>query len=100
MHIDCYTCLKYKCGILPSIPVNRGVKQGGPMSPILFNYVIDYAISKMADHIAISINNYLGKIKYMAYSDELVIFGKDQDSLQDQINIVMKDLIDCCFDIN
>ena len=31
---DCSTCLKYKCGISPSIPVNRGVKQGDPMSPI------------------------------------------------------------------
>ena len=88
-------CLKYKCGRSPSIPVNRGVKQGDPMSPILFNSVIDYATSKMADHNAISINNDLGKIKYMAFADDLVIFGKDQDSLQDQLNIVMKGLRDC-----
>ena len=70
------------------------------MSPILFNSVIDYATSKMADHNAISINNDLGKIKYMAFADDLVIFGKDQDSLQDQLNIVMKGLRDCGLDIN
>ena len=34
----------------------------------------------------------------MAFADDLVIFGKDQDSLQDQLNIVMKGLIDCGID--
>ena len=85
------------------ISVNRGVKQGNPMSPILFNSVINYATSKMANHIynyAISINNDLSKIKYMAFADDLVIFGQDQDSLQDQLNIVMKGLRDCGLDIN
>ena len=44
--------------------------------------------------------NDLGKIKYMAFADDLVIFGKDRDSLQDQLNIVMKDLRDCGLNIN
>ena len=67
----------YKCGRSPNILVIRGVKQGDPMSPILFNSVIDYATTKMADHNAVSINNILGKIKYMAFAYDLVIFGKD-----------------------
>ena len=33
-------------------------------------------------------------------ADDLVIFGKDQDILQDQLNIVMKGLRDCGLDIN
>ena len=37
----CYTRLKYKSGLSPSIDINIEVKQGGPMSPILFNTVID-----------------------------------------------------------
>ena len=32
---DCSTQLKYKNGVSPSIPVNRGVKQGDPMSPAI-----------------------------------------------------------------
>ena len=58
---DCSTCLKYKCGRSPSIPVNRGVKQGDLISHILFNSVIDYATSKMTNHNEVSINN-LGMI--------------------------------------
>ena len=75
-------------------------KQGDPMSQILFNSVTDYATSKMADHNAVSINNDLGKIKFMAFADDLVIFGKNRDCLQDQLNIVMNGLRKCGLDIN
>ena len=44
---DCSTQLKYKNGVSPSIPVNRGVKQGHPMSPALFNSIIDYVTDNM-----------------------------------------------------
>ena len=44
-YTNCNTQLKYKKSISPSILVNRGVKQGYPMSPILFNAVIDYVTS-------------------------------------------------------
>ena len=66
------------------------------MSHILFNSVIYYATSIMADHNAISINNDFGKVKYMAFADDLVIFRK----YQDQLNIIMKCLRDCGLDIN
>ena len=37
----CSTSIKYKSGVSISIPVNSGVKRGDPMSPLLFNSVID-----------------------------------------------------------
>ena len=51
--------LKYKCGRSPSIPINRGIE---PMLTMLFISVIDNA-----------------------FADDLVIFGKGQDCLQDQL---------------
>ena len=44
---DCSTQLKYKNGVSPSIPVNRGVKQGAPMSPALCNSTIYYVTDNM-----------------------------------------------------
>ena len=36
--------------------------------------VVDHLVtSKMADHNAVSLNNDLGKIKYMAFADDLVM---------------------------
>ena len=40
---DCSTQLKYKNGVSPSIASHIvDVKQGDPMSPALFNSIIDY----------------------------------------------------------
>ena len=48
MHtMDAAKSLKYKSGVSISIPVNSGVKQGDPMSPLLFNSVIYYVIFEL-----------------------------------------------------
>ena len=96
----CSTNLKYKSGVSISIPVNRGVKQGDPMSPLLFNSVIDYVTSELKDYNAISINDNTHILKYMAFDDDLVIFGKDEACLQNQINIIMSGLKECGLNIN
>ena len=48
---DCSTQLKYKNGVSPSIPVIREVKQGDPMSPALFNSIIDYVTDNITGSI-------------------------------------------------
>ena len=94
-----HTSLKYKSGVSISIPVNSGVKRGDPMSPLLFNSVIDYITSEFKDYNAISINDNTHILKYMAFADDLVIFGKEA-WLQNQINIIMSGLIECGLNIN
>ena len=96
----CSTNLKYKSGVSIRIPVNSGVKQGDPMSPLLFNSVIDYVTSELKDYNAISINDNTHILKYMAFADDLVIFGKDEACLQNQINIIMSGLKECGLNIN
>ena len=46
-----------------------------PISPLLFNSVIDYVTSELKDYNAISINDNTHILKYMAFADDLVIFG-------------------------
>ena len=96
-YTNCKTQLKYKKVISPYIAVNRGVKQGDLMSPLLFNAVIDYAISDLPSSISMH-NNSL--VKYMAFADDLVLFAKDDSSLQAQVDHVLYRLKECGLDIN
>ena len=72
MHIyyDCSTQLKYKNRASPSIPVNRGVKQGYLIYRALFNsnYVTDNMIGNLQRN---------STINYKAFADNLVLFSKD-----------------------
>ena len=94
---NCKTQLKYKKGISPYIAVNRGVKQGDPTSPLLFNAVIDYAISDLPSSISIHNNNI---VKYMTFADDRLFFSKVDSSLQPQVGHVLYRLKECGLDIN
>ena len=59
------------------------------MLPILFNAVIDYVTSDLPSSISIHNNNI---VKYMAFADDLVLFAKDEISLQAQVDHVYIDL--------
>ena len=61
------------------------------MSLLLFNSVIDYVTSEPKDYNAIFIN---------AFADDLVLFGKDEASIQNKINIIMSGLKECGLNIN
>ena len=94
---DCSAQLKYKNGVSPSIPVNRGVKQGNPMSPAPFNSIIDY----VTDNIPGSINLHGNStISHMAFADDLVLFAKDDVMMQDQVDHVLFRLIQYGLNVN
>ena len=53
------------------------------MSLLLFNSVIDYVTSEPKDYNAIFINGNTHILKYMAFANDLVLFGKDEACLVD-----------------
>ena len=94
---DCSTQLKYKNGVSPSIPVNRGVKQGDPMSPALFNSIIDYVTDNMPGSINLQGNS---TISHMEFADDLVLFAKDDVMMQYQVDHVLFRLAQCGLNVN
>ena len=94
---DCSTQLKYKNGVSPSIPVNLGVKHGGPMSPALFNFIIDYVTDNMPGNINLQGNS---TISPMAFEDDLVLFSKDDVMKQYQVDHVLFRLTQCGLNVN
>ena len=70
------------------------------MSPLLFNTVIGYVTSELKDYNAISINECSQFLKYMAFAADLIIFGKDEACLQNQITIIKSGLKECGLNID
>ena len=68
------------------ISSNLGLKQGCPLSPILFNLYInniaDYLTSKPEDSVTLQDNN----ISHFLYADDLVIVSSCKEGLQNQLD--------------
>ena len=78
------TVLKLNGRLSQPVRVLQGVKQGDPLSSILFNFVIDWCVSEMERGIGAK----LGKVRvsYCAFADDLVLFAESRDGLIAQAN--------------
>lgn len=64
------TCGKEKTR---GIPIRRGVKQADPLSPFIFNCILDEYLTEVNHDLGVEINN--TKISTIAYGDDLVILS-------------------------
>ncbi|KAK2707505.1 hypothetical protein QYM36_015269 [Artemia franciscana] len=67
--------------------LTRGVKQGDPLSPILFNLVVDEALRAIPHGVGFTINETL--IPAIAYADDLVIASSSKVGLQKSADIIV-----------
>ena len=87
----------YKCGqtITPEIPVNVGVKQGCPISMLLFALAINPVLLSIE---ASNIEKYdiLGhKIQILAYADDIAIIANNHKDLQALLDITTANAKQC-----
>ena len=66
-------------GISDPIPIKCGVKQGYPLSPLLFNLVLDELLDSMPNHIGLDICG--SKLNALAFADDLVIMAESKAGL-------------------
>ncbi|UYV63981.1 hypothetical protein LAZ67_2006243 [Cordylochernes scorpioides] len=83
LYTDSSTSIRTPLGTTSPIPFKRGVKQGCPGSPTLFNVAIEVIVRTLAsmakDHGVRLQGHY---VSVLAYADDLLIMAKDKESLQ------------------
>lgn len=64
----------------------RGVKQGDPLSPALFNIVMDELLCKVRHEYGLKIGE--ASVAAVAYADDLIILGPDERHVQYNLDII------------
>ena len=73
------------------LPARRGIRQGDPLSPLLFNIVLDFAIGKV-EALQCGFPVAKDKIGALAYADDVAIFANSERQLQCSLDIFIKAL--------
>ena len=63
------------------ISARRGVRQGDPLSPILFNFLMDWVLSALDDNLGLAINDNT-RVCHLAFADDLVLLSESVDGLR------------------
>jgi hypothetical protein len=63
-----------------SFPIQNGLKQGDALSPLLFNFALEYAIKKVQEsHVELKLN---GTHLLLAYADDENLQGDNMDTIK------------------
>jgi hypothetical protein len=63
-----------------SFPIQNGLKQGDALSPLSFNFALEYAIRKVQENqVGLKLN---GTHQLLAYTNEMNLLGDNTDTIK------------------
>jgi hypothetical protein len=80
-----YTALSYTDRSSLPIPLKRGVKQGDPMSSILFNLVIDELFEIIGDRFGYELEG-VGRVNARAFADDIALMSGTELGMQELLS--------------
>ena len=87
--IDAYSgaTTTIKCGdnTVENVKLNRGVKQGDPLSPNLFNLVLDELIDELPPEIGVAIGE--AKVNCLAFADDIILISESKVGMESLLRI-------------
>ena len=82
--------IRTKDGYTDDIPVLRGIKQGCPLSPLLFNLLLEGILPKLNQMNGGYRFKNGSVVKVLAYADDLCIMSHQKESLQEMLDELCK----------
>ncbi|CAM4639312.1 unnamed protein product [Lepidochelys kempii] len=81
LYEGCTTATCSMVGETPKMPIHSGMKQGCPLSPIVFNLAMETLIRAISSGLG-DFNLYDNRVNILAYADDLVLIAENPESLQ------------------
>ncbi len=68
------------------VPITRGVMQGDPLSPLLFNVPLDWALSAAPEEVGVDLGG--TRFRYLAFADDVVLLASSPVGLRRSVEAV------------
>ena len=68
--------------------MRKGVRQGCPLSPWLFNVFIDKIVSEARKRFQGSVRLSTGQVEVLLFADDLVVLAESEEALQNNLQVV------------
>lgn len=90
LYTNSSTTVNTSKGITAEIPIKAGVKQGDPISPILFNICMEPVLRKFKERFPDALTVHGLPISILAFADDLVIVAKNKEEMQRMLNAMVE----------